>query len=69
MIRKIRKKLRLSQSQLAEMLSVTQGAISHYETGRRSLDKDIADALITVSRDLGYPVSYNDIFGDQSASQ
>lgn len=44
-----RSKLKLTQGQLAEIVESTQGAISHYETGRRkpSLDlcRDIAKAF------------------------
>lgn len=57
-IRIIRKQKHLSMRQLGEMVGVTEGAISHYETGRRTPPIDvlrrIADALgVTVDDLLG----------------
>ena len=37
-IRELREKLNISQEGLAKRLNLSQGAISHYELGRRDVD-------------------------------
>jgi len=58
----IRKKLGLSQAQLAAMLGMTPGNVSHIETGRQILTLDNAVALVGVCRNSGLSVGLDDIF-------
>lgn len=67
MIKEIREKLNLSQSELAIEIGVTQGYISHIENGRNETRRDFAEKLIGVARKRGLEISYNDIFGEQAA--
>lgn len=62
MVKKFRNKLGMSQHEFADKLGVTQGAISHYETGRRPIDKDFADQLIALGKAFDIELTYNDIF-------
>jgi transcriptional regulator with XRE-family HTH domain len=48
-IRKHREACNLSQKELADMLNVTQAAVSHWETGRRVPD---ANDLIAIAKAL-----------------
>lgn len=63
MIKQIRKMLQMSQGELAEEVGMTQGAISHYETGRNSIDKDFADKLISLGEKQNVQIDYNLIYG------
>jgi len=58
----IRKKLGVSQAQLAKALDMTPGNVSHIETGRQILTLDNAVALVSVCRDSGLNVGLDDIF-------
>lgn len=63
MIKEIRKMLGMSQSELAIEVELTQGAISHYETGLRSIDKEFADKLILLGQKRKVQIDYNLIYG------
>ena len=55
----------MSQKAFSENLDVSQSSISHYETGRRSVDKGFADSVIGLCRSKGlHYVDYNYIFGE-----
>jgi DNA-binding XRE family transcriptional regulator len=47
-LRSIRKRLRLSQREMAQALCVSQRAISHYEAGARSVPVELYPALYTM---------------------
>lgn len=59
----------LTQAELASALDLTQGAISHYESGRRELDKRMADRLIAYADSIGIRLTYNDVFSDETSDE
>ena len=64
MIKKLRQLLGLSQSALANEIGLTQGQISHYETGRHHPDIEVAKRLISLCEARGIDgVDYNFIYG------
>ena len=54
-IRTRRRILGLTMKQLANIVGVTEAAISHYETGRREPDNDM---LLRIANALGVTVDY-----------
>ena len=56
----------MSQGEFADALEVTQGSISHYETGRRSVDKEFADKLVSLGKAHKIEIDYNMIYGFDS---
>lgn len=66
-LRSIRKKLGLTQGQLASELGLTKGAIGHYENGRRSLNVSQCRMIITVFNNHGAGVGIDDIFPPTAA--
>lgn len=58
----IRKKLAVSQAELAKELGMTPGNVSHIEIGRQILTLDNAVALIGVCRARGLNIDLDDIF-------
>lgn len=58
----IRKRLGMSQAQLANALGMTAGNVSHIETGRQILTLENAAALISVSKKSGISIGLDDIF-------
>ena len=63
MIKQIRQELGLSQGELGNKLGKTQGAISHYETGRQLIDSSFASDLIELCEAHGVYADYNLIYG------
>lgn len=59
----IRKRLGLSQADLARRLEMTQGSITHYENGRQEMPPRVARKLIAVAAELGCAVGFEDIYG------
>lgn len=57
-----RKKLGLTQADLAKELGCTKGNISHYENGRRKVDLEVCRKLVRFFNDNGIQVSIDDIF-------
>jgi DNA-binding transcriptional regulator YiaG len=51
-VRQLRTDLQLPQHEFAALLGVTQGAVAHYETGRRS-PINVARKLEKLARDHG----------------
>lgn len=74
-IKKYREQAKLTQSQLGEMIGVGQGAIGHYESGRRepgleecrSIVSALADAGAVT--DTGEPVGLDDVFPPSDETQ
>lgn len=58
----IRKRLGLSQAQLATLLDMTQGNVAHIENGRQILTLDNAVSLIDVCRSKGIVIGLDDVF-------
>jgi len=57
-IKKLRKQMRITQSQLAERLNVSQSTVASWENGTRRPDLDLVPAIAAV-----FGVSVNDIYG------
>lgn len=62
-----RKKLGLTQANLADALGCTKGNISHYENGRRKADLDMCRNLVTFFNRNGVPVTVDDLFPPKPA--
>ncbi|HHR6128557.1 TPA: helix-turn-helix transcriptional regulator [Providencia alcalifaciens] len=73
-ISRYRKKLGLTQTDLAKELGCTKGNISHYENGRRKADLEVCRQLVSFFNNKGINVTIDDIFppkvwgGDQSCT-
>ncbi len=58
---KIRKKLKLTQSQIAKDLGVTERAIRYYEAGDREIPLSIEKLLQYVAKDKGVDIFHDEI--------
>ncbi|WP_405423707.1 helix-turn-helix transcriptional regulator [Pantoea stewartii] len=61
-LREIRKALNLSQTALAEKVGCTQGAIGHWESGRRNPDLKTCRLLVDALNIYGANVQLDDVF-------
>ncbi|MDV5356506.1 helix-turn-helix transcriptional regulator [Enterobacter asburiae] len=61
-LREIRESMNVSQTALAEMVGCTQGAIGHYESGRRNPDLRTCRSLVDALNKLGANVRLDDVF-------
>ncbi|AHF77933.1 Putative repressor protein [Sodalis praecaptivus] len=61
-LRKIREAIPVSQSVLADLVGCTQGAIGHYESGRRTPDLSTCRQLVNALNNLGATVQLDDVF-------
>lgn len=61
-LREIRESVNVSQTALAEMVGCTQGAIGHYESGRRHPDLKTCRTLVDALNKLGAKVRLDDVF-------
>lgn len=61
-LRKIRETLKLSQTALAELVGCTQGAIGHWESGRRNPDLKTCRQLVDALNGCGAEVQLDDVF-------
>lgn len=61
-LRKYREAVNASQSMLAEMVGCTQGAIGHWESGRRTPDLKTCRILVTCLNKLGASAGLDDVF-------
>jgi len=61
-LRKCREDLRISQTTLAEVMGCTQGAIGHWESGRRNPDLKTCRRLVDCLNKLGATVILDDVF-------
>ncbi|HBE9079122.1 TPA: helix-turn-helix transcriptional regulator [Serratia fonticola] len=65
-LRDIRESLKISQTSLAEMVGCSQGAIGHYETGRRTPSLSMCRALVAALNKSGAHVEIDDVFPPES---
>lgn len=61
-LRKIRETMKVSQAILAEKVGCTQGAIGHYESGRRHPDLKMCRQLVDALNGFGAKVQLDDVF-------
>ncbi|OEI71256.1 helix-turn-helix transcriptional regulator [Enterobacter sp. ku-bf2] len=61
-LRKIRETMKVSQAILAEKVGCTQGAIGHYESGRRHPDLKMCRQLVDALNSFGAKVQLDDVF-------
>ncbi|NRR28866.1 helix-turn-helix transcriptional regulator [Oxalobacteraceae bacterium] len=61
-ISKLRARLAVTQSAMADAIGVSQGNVSNYERGQ-TVPPDVAKRLIEYSATFGVGISYNDIYG------
>ncbi|XJX17999.1 helix-turn-helix transcriptional regulator [Salmonella enterica subsp. enterica serovar Agona] len=61
-LRKIRETMTVSQAVLAEKVGCTQGAIGHYESGRRHPDLRMCRQLVEALNSFGANVQLDDVF-------
>lgn len=61
-LRKIRETMKVSQAILAEKVGCTQGAIGHYESGRRHPDLRMCRQLVDALNGFGAKVQLDDVF-------
>ncbi|QPB42197.1 helix-turn-helix transcriptional regulator [Rodentibacter haemolyticus] len=61
-ISEFRKKINLTQQELAKEINITQGAIAHYETGRREPPINIAQRIISVMKNHGIDCTLDELF-------
>ncbi|ELY3801372.1 helix-turn-helix transcriptional regulator [Cronobacter sakazakii] len=61
-LRKIRETMKVSQAALAEKVGCTQGAIGHYESGRRNPDLKMCRSLVEALNSFGAKVQLDDVF-------
>lgn len=64
-LQSIRKRLGVSQVELASALGVSQGAISHCECGRQEVMPEMARGLIRFAAERGVRVSFDDVYGTE----
>ncbi|EPJ4168894.1 TPA: helix-turn-helix transcriptional regulator [Citrobacter freundii] len=57
-----RESLKISQTALADIVGCTQGAIGHWEAGRRHPDLKTCRALVECLNKLGAAVNLDDVF-------
>ena len=68
-LKSIREKLQLSQRELAELVGVTQGNISHIECNRQLVSVDIARSVIHLAKFQGIDLTFDDIYGKLGADE
>lgn len=61
-LKKIRKRLGISQSVVAVSVGVSQGAIGHYENGRRTPDIEMCWKIVSTLNSLGAKCTVDDVF-------
>lgn len=61
-LRTIREAAKVSQTALAKKVGCTQGAIGHYESGRRNPDLKTCRKLVEALNELGAKVQLDDVF-------
>lgn len=61
-LRKFREKAKVTQAALAELVCMTQGAIAHYENGRRTPGLNEARVLVAALNSLGTACTLDEVF-------
>ncbi|EMM0438278.1 TPA: helix-turn-helix transcriptional regulator [Citrobacter braakii] len=61
-LRMYRESLKVSQTTLADIIGCSQGAIGHWECGRRHPDLKTCRAIVDCLNKLGATVNLDDVF-------
>jgi len=61
-LKKYRRARRLTQLQVAEHFGLSQGAIAHYEDGRRTPDLELCRAIVRFFSEIGPVCTIDDVF-------
>lgn len=65
----IRERLGLTQPELADLLGVSQGNVSHCETQKQEVSPEMARRLIQVAKDRNADVTFDDIYSIDDIDQ
>lgn len=65
-ISEYRKATNLTQGKLAQLVNLTQGALGHYESGRRTPNLKTARKIVLVLNQQGVACSLDDVFPVQT---
>lgn len=63
-IKDIRTKLGVTQNELGKKLGVSQGAMNHYENGKREISLTLARKIVHALNQLGANCTFDDVFPD-----
>ncbi|WP_332613547.1 helix-turn-helix transcriptional regulator [Enterobacter sp. 37] len=66
-IKSLRRKAKVTQGELAALIDSSQGAVSHYETGRRIPDVAVGKRIVSAFKKLGLDTSLDEVFSDDVA--
>lgn len=61
-IKELREEKKLTQSELAEKLNITQSTIHNYESGKRDVGLDMCRKIVSVLSMKGRKVTIDDVF-------
>lgn len=64
---KARKKAGITQGQLADKVGITQAAIGHYETGRRTPGLAMCRLIVKALNSSGYKCALEEVFPSDAA--
>ena len=64
-LKNIRKQMKLSQAKLAELIGCAQSNVGHYESRNQTIRPEVAQRIISVAKDRGLNISYEDIYGEK----
>lgn len=67
-LRKFREKAKVTQAALADRVGMTQGAIAHYENGRRTPGLNEARDLVAALNSFGADCTLDQVFPVASAA-
>ena len=61
-LKAIRKKLNLTQAEMAKLIGCTQGNIGHYENKNQTIKPEVAQRIVSVAKERGLEITYEDIY-------
>ena len=61
-LKAIRKKMGLTQAELAKLIGCTQGNIGHYENKNQTIKPEVAQRIVSVAKERGLEITYEDIY-------
>lgn len=68
-LKTIREKAGVTQATLAQIIGMTQGAIAHYESGRRKPPLDECRRIVAALNTNGAEVTLDDVFPPAETNQ